>query len=373
MDVFSKEYQLPDGRPCWGLIVETSPGVRERVDVASDFLISVEVSSGSPNTVLRRATSLKFWWQFCLDMDEDPLAPEDPSGFLSKFVIALRSTPKRGRLSSPVRLLPGDPDRRDPKTVAYRVEDVQHMFAWAKGAGRVSDQVADRAAAYKRPRYNDVMTVQRLADEQRATLRDAALHPRDRAVVELAFEGLRKGEILGLQPQDYHPDPSTARAWGCFEPTPHLHVERRAERRDRLVKSRINRIVPVWPHLTQAMRNYDAWLLDHLPDGLTSKFIIVSTDGPTAGSGLSRGGLDSMWNSRVRALPGLERLTRHQCRHTFASELLDAGVDKLIVQQWMGHRNPNSLNVYVHPSGELLAQAVEKRNTYLSRLGAAPA
>ena len=102
-------------------------------------------------------------------------------------------------------------------------------------------------------------------------------------------------------------------------------------------KSRIPRIVPVWPDLTAVLRGYDAWLLDHLPDGLTSKFIIVSSDGPTPGSGLSRSGLDSMWEDKIRTLPGLARVTRHQCRHTFASELMDAGVDRLIVQGWMGH------------------------------------
>ncbi len=369
MDVFAKQYRLPDGRLCWGLIVERSPGQRERVDAASDFLINVEVTHSSPNTVLRRATSLKFWWQFCLDEGQDPLAPTDPSAFLSKFVIALRSTPKRGRLSSPVRLLPGDPGRRDPKTVAFRVEDVQHFFAWATGAGRVSDPVANQVAAYRKPRYDDVMMVQRLNDGQRATLLKADLNPRDRLVVELALDGLRKGEVLGLQPQDWHPDKGTARAWGCFEPPPHLHVVRRVDTRERLVKSRISRIVPVWPMLNEAMRDYDAWLLEHLPDGLTSKFIVVSTEGHTAGSGLSRGGLDSMWNSKIRTLPGLEKVTRHQCRHTFASELIDAGVDRLIVQQWMGHRNPNSLDVYVHPSSEVLQQAVEKRNIHLSRLG----
>lgn len=370
MDVFAKEFALPDGRPCWGLIVEWSPGRRERVDAPSDFLINVEVTRNSPNTVLRRATSLKYWWQFCLDNDENPLWPKDPSTFLSKFVFALQSTPKRGRLSSSVRLMRGDPGRRDPKTVAYRVEDVQHFFAWAKGAGRASDRVADQVAAFKRPHYDNTMTVVRLSDEQRATLWNADLHSRDRLVVELVTEGLRKGEVLGLQPQDWHPDRGTARVWGCFEPAPHLHVVRRVEARDRLVKSRVSRIVPAWPMLIEAMRDYDAWLLEHLPDGLTSKFVVVSTEGRTAGSGLTRGGLDSMWNSKIRTLPGMEKVTRHQCRHTFASELIDAGVDRLIVQQWIGHRNPTSLDVYVHPSSEALQRAVEQRNAHLTRLGA---
>ena len=56
-------------------------------------------------------------------------------------------------------------------------------------------------------------------------------------MVELVTQALRRGEVLGLRADDYHPDPSTARLWGCYEPTPHLHVERRVDaQRDRLLQ-----------------------------------------------------------------------------------------------------------------------------------------
>ena len=55
------------------------------------------------------------------------------------------------------------------------------------------------------------------------------------------------------------------------------------------------RLVPIWPRLGRAMQMSNAWLFENLKVGLSCKFVLVSTSGPTAGRGWTRSGLDSMW------------------------------------------------------------------------------
>lgn len=45
---------------------------------------------------------------------------------------------------------------------------------------------------------------------------------------------------------------------------------------------------------------------------------------------------------------GLERLTPHDLRHTYATNLLESGVDILIVQELMGHANLETTKIYDH-------------------------
>lgn len=365
--VHVRSFRLPSGAHCWGLIEEKAPGERNRVDPPSDFLVAQAARNLSPNSVTRHATSLQQWWQWALDMDLNPLAPDSMD--LSNFVLVLQSTPKRGPLSSSLRLLPGDDRRRSSSTVRYRVDDLKAFFVWAKGAGRVSEGVTSQVAAFQSPRITDERTVTRLLAGQVKTLTKADLGPRDRLTVELLYSGLRKGEVLGLQVDDWHPDAATAQAFGCEVPDPHFHVVRRMTQMGRIGKSRYPRLVPIWPRLDRAMQMNNAWLFEHLETGLSCKFVLVSTRGKSAGRGWTRSGLDSMWDAKVRTLPGMVGVTRHQLRHTFASELVEAGVAREVIMSWLGHRHPSTTDRYTHPSAELMAESVDRRNHHLTQIG----
>lgn len=69
------------------------------------------------------------------------------------------------------------------------------------------------------------------------------------------------------------------------------------------------------------------------------------------------------WGLAVRALgeaAGLERrLTPHMLRHTFAKVMVDSGRPLTEVQQLLGHSRLDVTAVYVRPSEQDLAQAVE--------------
>ena len=63
---------------------------------------------------------------------------------------------------------------------------------------------------------------------------------------------------------------------------------------------------------------------------------------------------------RLGQAAGLERLTPHVLRHSFAKNLIDAGVGLEKVAALLGHSNLNTTRVYVTPNQRDLEQAVER-------------
>jgi site-specific recombinase XerD len=57
---------------------------------------------------------------------------------------------------------------------------------------------------------------------------------------------------------------------------------------------------------------------------------------------------------------GLENVTPHTLRHTFASHLVMAGIDLSTVQRLLGHRDIATTMIYAHLTEDHLARGVEK-------------
>jgi integrase len=67
------------------------------------------------------------------------------------------------------------------------------------------------------------------------------------------------------------------------------------------------------------------------------------------------------------AKAGLNRITPHQCRHTFASLMIAAGVDAKALSTYMGHANiAVTLDLYGHLMPGSEAEAAGLLDTYLA-------
>jgi site-specific recombinase XerD len=105
-----------------------------------------------------------------------------------------------------------------------------------------------------------------------------------------------------------------------------------------------------------AWEDWSAWAYDHRPKSVDCPFLFQAVTGPIRP--LTVSGFRSVWEKKVKAIPGMNYVHPHLLRHTFASELIDAGVGSFYVQQLLGHRSPSSTEVYTAPYMNSLVAAV---------------
>ncbi|MCI0353972.1 MAG: site-specific integrase [Acidobacteria bacterium] len=175
----------------------------------------------------------------------------------------------------------------------------------------------------KRPRTLPVV----LSPDEVLRLLDAALPGRERTLLEVIYScGLRLKELLGLNVTDI----DSARMV--------LHI--------RAGKGQKQRFVPLSARLLEVLRGY--WRECRPARCL---FPGAKQALPLTGSAVLR------ICRRTAQRAGLsKRITPHTLRHSFATHLLEAGVDLLSVQALLGHSHFNTTAKYLHVSMRRLQQ-----------------
>lgn len=185
------------------------------------------------------------------------------------------------------------------------------------------DQVRDLPTVRYRPRLPEVLTT-----EEIKLLLNAIEDPTLRAFVSVMYgAGLRLSEVCALDIADI----DSARM--------QIHV--------REGKGGIERFVPLSPALLQQLRQY--WRA-------------VRPNGPALFPGRSATGRvahrspQRVLVAAARAAGIRKHVTPHVLRHSFATHLLESGVDLRLVQVLLGHRRIASTTMYLHVSREALAR-----------------
>jgi integrase/recombinase XerD len=175
----------------------------------------------------------------------------------------------------------------------------------------------------KRPRT--VPTV--LSPEEVARLLDTARPGRDRTLFQTAYAcGLRISELIHLRVRDI----DSARM---------VVVVRQG-------KGAKDRLVPLSPRLLGELRRY--WL--------THRSLAWLFPGVKAGRPVHPANVQRLFQ-RTLACAGIDkRATPHTLRHSFATHLLEAGVDIFTVQKLLGHGSLSSTSHYLHVSRRHLQQ-----------------
>lgn len=91
---------------------------------------------------------------------------------------------------------------------------------------------------------------------------------------------------------------------------------------------------------------------------VNNDFVWVAVESEEEGALSSRSMQRAIY--RLGQQAGLENLTPHMLRHTFAKNLVDSGVGLEKVAALLGHSNLNTTRVYITPSQQDLEQAVEQ-------------
>jgi site-specific recombinase XerD len=164
---------------------------------------------------------------------------------------------------------------------------------------------------------------------------------RDGAIIALtALTGLRRGELIAL---DYASVELSERddAGGAL-----------------IVRGKGNKDRKAFIYSGAALAMAD-WLTvrGHEPGSL---FVPINKGGVLQlGKRLGRESLRKMLNKRV-IQAGIDSLTWHDFRRTFAGNLLDAGVDLATVQALMGHSSPVTTSRYDRRGEQVRRRAVQK-------------
>jgi integrase/recombinase XerD len=164
-----------------------------------------------------------------------------------------------------------------------------------------------------------------LTRDEVTRLLEAALPGRDRALLETIYAcGLRLRELLGLRVADIN----SARMI--------LHVRQGKGKKDRLV--------PLSPHVLEVLRGY--WR--------ECRPTIWLFAGLRPGEALTDGTVQRICRRTAKRAGLTKRIHPHTLRHSFATHLLEAGVDLLSVQAILGHSHFNTTAKYLHISQKRL-------------------
>ncbi|WP_018657157.1 site-specific tyrosine recombinase XerD [Actinomadura flavalba] len=213
-----------------------------------------------------------------------------------------------------------------------------HRFAVREGLAAADPAAAVRPPAPPRrlPKAISLDAVERLLDavpaESGGTPGDVARGLRDRALLELLYgAGVRISEAVGLDVDDLDAAEGFARIRG---------------------KGGKQRIVPVGGYARRAL---DAYLVRARPElarpGRGGAALFLNA----RGGRLSRQGA---WMALRAAAgrAGLDDVSPHTLRHSFATHLLDGGADVRVVQELLGHASVTTTQVYTLVTVQVLRE-----------------
>jgi integrase/recombinase XerD len=118
-------------------------------------------------------------------------------------------------------------------------------------------------------------------------------------------------------------------------------------------KGQRDRIVPISERTLLMLRAY--WMSHHSPDWLFpaptrrgTKHSVAHNAGP-----VTRSSLQSCLRRAVLKSPVRKKASVHTLRHSYATHLLEDGVDLRIIQGYLGHSSPKTTSLYTHLTPEV--------------------
>ena len=216
-------------------------------------------------------------------------------------------------------------------TRSRKLSAIRSLFRYLAREGRIGTNPAEAISGPKQDRkLPRVLTAD---DAQR--LMETRVGPRslrDQALLETLYSsGARVSELVNLNLDDLDLHEGVATVLG---------------------KGRKERIVPLGTYAVSALGAY----LQSLPPGTVSGPLFRNL----RGGRLTARSVERMVARASRDLPNFPSLTPHGLRHSFATHLLDGGVDLRAIQELLGHASLSTTQRYTHVALDRIMEAYDK-------------
>ncbi|MFE9381123.1 tyrosine-type recombinase/integrase [Streptomyces sp. NPDC006855] len=342
---------------------------------ACEFLESLRAVDSSVNTERNYAGRIALYLSYCAVRGIDWTRPTlwQLSAFLHWLVE--EPLPPRGRVA------PSEPRYREEKTANAIVSTASRFLDFCSTRGWVPLEVVNmlwepKFLRHAPPGYDvgedgqfrvvrartikfrvAVDGYEWLSSEQIETLTGLTGNARDRFLVTLlAVTGARIGEVLGLRREDMH-FLSDSRMLGCSERGPHVHIRRRANSNGALAKSRQPRSVPVETDVVGLYSEYQHER-DKVAEAAGADMVFVNLFRQPLGEPMKYHGAKDLFDRLARKAGFTAR--PHMLRHSAATRWIRGGTDPDVVQALLGHASGQSMEPYLHSTGEERREAVER-------------
>jgi integrase/recombinase XerC len=201
-------------------------------------------------------------------------------------------------------------------TRARKMSAIREYFRFLEGLGHIPKSPTAGVETPKRERN----TRQFLrSDEYTKMLSLAGANPRDYAILQVFLQtGIRVSELAHLRMNDVD----------FLKPS--LTVRG---------KGKVSREIALEKKGLQALKSY----LAVRPEGLSERLFLNYKGEP-----ISERGIRKLVVKYTKAAGITKKVSCHTLRHTFATYKAEKGVSPFQLQQWLGHANLNTTQIYVH-------------------------
>lgn len=220
------------------------------------------------------------------------------------------------------------------RKVAAARSFLHFLFAEGVIVSELVDWLRQPKVAKRLPHTLSREEVERLLDA--ASIEETPLGLRDRALLEMLYAtGMRASEVLSLRVGDVDLANNTVLCMG---------------------KGSKERLIPLYPAARDCVQRYIEEGRPFLLRESTKKTLFLNK----RGDALTRQGLWFLVQHYAQAAELETRVTPHTLRHTFATHLLDGGADLREVQQFLGHANITTTQIYTEVSSQRKRAAYDR-------------
>jgi len=225
-----------------------------------------------------------------------------------------------------------------PTTAARKVAAAKSFFRFMVAEGNIKDNPTQNLGSLsvgkslpKPISYSQAM----LLLEQPAKLSSLEAK-RDKAMLELLYaSGMRVSELVSLNLGDVDTEGGSVRCFG---------------------KGHKERLIPIAPRAALSVKEYTEEARPQLAHNKDEPALFLNP----RGNRLTRQGFWQKIKEYAKSANLDTQISPHTLRHSFATHMLSGGADLRVVQEFLGHANISTTQVYTHLTSEHVRRTYEK-------------